>query len=151
MTPEEARRQAMLKFGNIALAKEDTRAVWVWPRLDQMRQDMGHAFPTLRRQPGFAAVAVLTLALGIGATTAIFSVVYATLLKRLRRRRRHAGWISVFRLESSSTVTSSSAHACVEAEPSNAFDYDWISRARISRGHSLTQRTETAICFWPWG
>jgi hypothetical protein len=38
-----------------------------------------------------------------------------------------------------------------ETSPSNAFRYDRISRARILSGHSLTQRTETAICFWPWG
>jgi predicted permease len=83
MTPQEAHRQAMLKFGSIALAKEDTRAVWVWRWIDPMRQDIGYAFRALRRNPGFALVTIATLALGIGATVAIFTVCEGILLRPL--------------------------------------------------------------------
>jgi putative ABC transport system permease protein len=83
MAPEEARRQAMLKFGNVARLKEDARAVWVSRWLDETRQDVRYAFRTLRRNRGATIVGILVMALAIGATTAVFSVVHAVLLNPL--------------------------------------------------------------------
>jgi putative ABC transport system permease protein len=74
MAPDEARRQALLKFGNVALVEEDTRAVWRWNRLDRAAQDVRYATRILLRRPTYALLSVLTLALGIGGVAAAYGV-----------------------------------------------------------------------------
>jgi predicted permease len=83
MAPDEARRQALLKFGNVALITEDTRAVWRRPSLEAMRQDLRFTLRTLRRNPAFPIVVILTLGFGIGLNTATFSIVNAALIRPL--------------------------------------------------------------------
>ena len=83
MSPTEARRRALIKLGGLEQTKESLRDQQTFPLLDQFFRDIRFGFRTLRKNPTFAAIAILTLALGIGVNTAIFSVVYATILAPL--------------------------------------------------------------------
>jgi predicted permease len=83
LPPDEARRQAVLKFGAVEAVKESYRDQRGLPFIETVIRDLRHALRGLRKTPAFAITTVLTLALGIGATTSIFTLVYAVLLKSL--------------------------------------------------------------------
>ena len=83
MPREEAIHAARRAFGNATLLEQRSREVWMWPWLESILADVKFALRQLRKSPGFTATVILTLALGIGANTAIFSLTYAILLRSL--------------------------------------------------------------------
>jgi putative ABC transport system permease protein len=83
MSAEEARYAALREFGNPALLREQARATWNWQWLELLWRDMSYAARTLKRTPGFAAIAIMVIGLGIGANVALFAVVRSVLLKPL--------------------------------------------------------------------
>src|SRR5207248_2681302 len=75
VSPLDAQYAAHKQLGNVTLLKEEMREMWGWMWLDRLVQDARYALRTMLKTPGFAAITICTLAIGIGANTAIFSVV----------------------------------------------------------------------------
>jgi len=104
LTREEAEREARRAFGNAAVIEEQAREAWQWPRIENLLRDLSFSARLLRKSPGFAAVAILTLTLGVGANTAIFSLLNGLLLRPLPVP--DARELVIFRLNSSSLAYS---------------------------------------------
>ena len=83
MSPAQAAQAARREFGNVTLIEESSREVWQWPRLESIAADLKLVLRRLRKSPGFAATVLLTLAIGIGANTAVFSVLNRVILRPL--------------------------------------------------------------------
>src|SRR5258708_846178 len=77
MTRREASAADRREFGNITLVEEDSRTVWRWPSIENFLMDVLYAFRNLRKDYHFALIAICALALGVGASTVVFSVVYS--------------------------------------------------------------------------
>jgi hypothetical protein len=83
MTQDEAEHAARRQFGNVTRIEEQSREVWQWPTLESILSDPKYAVRQMRKAPGFSAVVVIILALGIGANTTVFSIVDAVMLRPL--------------------------------------------------------------------
>jgi len=118
MEREQARRAARLEMGRIETIKENTREIRTGAGLETVMQDFRYAVRTLRKYPAFSAIAILTLALGLGVNTAIFSIVDAVLLKPLpyeRPERLALVWsdfekTAAYRAPTSATILSEIKH-----------------------------------------
>ncbi|HEV3277294.1 MAG TPA: ABC transporter permease [Terriglobia bacterium] len=140
LTPEEARRAARVRLGGVTQLRETHRDLHSLPWLEALIHDLRYALRMLRKNPGFTAVAVLTLALGVGANTAIFSVIDAALLRPLPYDRpEQLVNISTLHLNGNGMVISPDFKAWQEQsgifESVGAFGLGFNS---ISRGANLT-------------
>ena len=152
MKPAEARRAALVAFGNPDVLHEEASSTWSWNRLELVFRDLKLAIRTLARQPGFSLVAMLVIAIGIGATVALFTVVWSVLLKPLPFARPQ----QLVRLyESSERFPRNVAAPGIYAEwkrqsrsfSSLALFQDW-PQYNLSNGGALPEKVRATICSW---
>ena len=125
MTEDEARSAALRTFGNPTLLRDQARSQWSWNGLEKFLRDLRYGARTLKRSPGFAIIAILVMALGIGATASLFTIVNAVLLKPLPFRDP-GRLVMIYE------------HFRAAASNSDGFNYNWVSAADFNewRQHS---------------
>jgi putative ABC transport system permease protein len=153
MSEEEARFAAIRKFGNVSRVKEDVRAVWIPGSLDRLRQDARDAVRYVRRNPAFSVTIVVTLALGIGLTTAIYSVVNAVLLRPLDyAHQERMVWLSTRAKESSRDILNSIDFALWKSQATSLehmVAYDSVDATMVASGEASRLRIVSASKgFW---
>jgi putative ABC transport system permease protein len=153
MSEQEARAAAIRKFGNIARVKEDVRAVWIPDWIDQLRQDTRDAVRYVRRNPALSIAIVVTLALGIGLSTAIYSVVHAVVLRPLAYAHpERMVWVSTRARDSSPEIMTSIDFAVWQAQVTSLehmIAYDTIDATLVVGGDASRLRIIAASHgFW---
>src|SRR5262249_36110888 len=152
MSPEEAHHAALRAFGNPTLISEQTREVWSWDRLETLLRDLRISSRTLARQPGLSAVAMLVIAVGMGATISLFTVVWSVLLKPLPFDHPE----QLVRLYESSerfpaNVVTPGIYREWKRESrsfSNLVLYQAWPQYNLSEGGALPEQVRATICSW---
>lgn len=151
MDETQARFAAHRALGNIVTTKEEVRSMWGWTRWEILLQDIRFAWRTLRKSPGFAITAILTLAVGIGASTAVFTVVDSVILRPLSYRdsgQLVAAWEHV-RFLGDGPVGPNPIHVDLWRQRSNAFRGLTVVRnivAGLTLGDGSPRLTGTVVC-----
>ena len=136
MSPVEARLAALRLFGNPTHLREETRMNWSWNWLEAFWRDVRYGVRTLNRAPGFAVVAVLVMALGIGATTSLFTIVRSVLLKPLP-------------FPDSGRLVNVYEH--FRESHDGTFNYNWVSPADFRDWRAQTHGYQDMAAWRPWG
>lgn len=135
---DEAVRNAGRELGNEALIKEITREMWGWTAVERFRQDVRYAFRQMRRNPGFTAIAILSLALGLGATTTMFSITNSVLLEPLAFR-------DPSRLYVARTIPPLEAHLAGDLPVNSRNFHEWRAHCQSCETLSLIQMDDLTL------